>query len=218
MDEYRSQLQEIAIRIANGSGQLEIKDIVVIAYHLNFGDFNPEFLPKPELSDKSVKKSKYAGLNFVKALWGIDQDELVKLENTWLTEVKGSVGESDNDDKDVPTDLVTPQILTRVVSLAYFVHRLQTGELEMPVEESVYMVKEGVGAVNDFLVSPNRKGRLRKTMVTVNGKPINAYNFLVRNGVHAGAYSKFLPYPEVSLQYIFSLFHRDALRPEVYKK
>jgi hypothetical protein len=142
---------------------------------------------------------------------------LVRLETNWLQEVRNIVGESDNDDKDVPADLITPQVLTRVVSLTYFIYQIESGKVNMPIDDSVYIIKEAIQGLNIFLANPTLKGRLRKTKVIVNEEEINAYNFLVRSGVHAGGYGKFLPNPEKSLPFIFSHFCREAILPSAYK-
>lgn len=217
MNDIRKALQEMANRLATGAGGLSIKDVVGIASDINFADFKPEFLPPAILADNSVKKSKYAGLKYVEKLWGIDSDELVQLETGWLQYVRDKTGDSDNDEKDVPSDLVTPQILTRVVSFAYFIHRIQTDEFKMSIEESVKVVTEVLEGLNDFLANPVRKGRLRESKITVNGELVNTYNFLTRSGVHVGGYSKFLPYPEYALRFIFSHFCRDAILISAYK-
>ncbi len=207
----------MAVKIANGSGQLTISDLVTIADSIDFSSFSPDFLPPISLADNSVKKSKYAGLKYVAKLWGISSEELVRLETSWLAEVRNSVGASKDDEKDVPEDLITPQILTRVISVAYFIYKIQQGLITVSVDDSVYLVKEAVAGLNLFMENPVIKGRMRKTIVTVDGKSVNSYNFITASGVHAGGYGKFLPFPEKSLPFIFAHFQKDAILKDAYR-
>lgn len=219
MNAYQKKLKELGLQIADGTNSLTAKDVAEIAQALDFTSFKDDFLPKANLADKSPKNSKHYSMVYICQLFkGMTPEKLMKLETGWLKQAHKISGSSKNDEKDVPADLVTPQIISRIIALAYFLHNLEIGKIKVSKSAADWMVRKSLVGINVFLVNPTLKGDVRMTKVKVGKKWVNAYDFFMKNGVLVGYYGKFLPNPQVSLPYIFSLFHRDALRPEVYKK
>ncbi len=219
MNAYQKKFEGLGLQIAEGTNTLTAKDVAAIAEALDFSSFNPKYLPQANLADKSPKNSKHYSIVYICNLFkGMTPEKLMKLETGWLKQAHKISGSSNNDEKDVPADLVTPQIISRIIALAYFLHRLETGKIKVSKSAADWMVRKSLAGINVFLVNPTLKGEVRMTKVRVGKKWVNAYDFFMQNGVLVGYYGKFLPNPQVSLPYIFSLLHRDALRPEVYKK
>lgn len=217
MVQYPKRMKELARQIAQGQSQLTHNDLKEIATALDFSKFKKEFLPSAQLADKSPKKSKHYSIIYISRLWNITPEKLMKLETKWLKAARQISGSSKNDDKDVPDDLVTPQIVSRIIALAYFIYQVESGEMKMAKKVSQSIIRESLIGINVFLANPTLKGRVRMTKIRVGKKMVNAYDFLMSHGVLVGYYGKFLPNPTVSLPYIFSLFSRSKLREEVYK-
>ena len=210
-------MKVLAQMIAQGQSQLTHNNMKEIAGALDFSKFKKEFLPGAELADKSPKKSKHYSLVYISRLWDTTPEKLMKLETKWLKQAREISGSSKNDEKDVPDDLVTPQIISRIIALAYFIYQVDSGELKMSKSASDFIVRESLIGINVFLVNPTLKGRVRMTKIKVGRKWVNAHDYLMSRGVIVGYYGKFLPNPTVSLPYIFALLNRNKLREEVYK-
>ncbi len=209
----------LAEQIALGHEELSLNAMLTIVEDINFSAMRADYLPPANIADPSPLKSKQYGLEYVNKLWGFTTKEIMEMENEWLGSAHAEVGSSDRDGKDVPTDLIMPQILARLISLAYFIYKLdheKLGAIEPTLASEI--IRHPLKGLNDFLDNSIRKGGARMTLIEVDGKPVNLYNFYAQSGVHLGLYGKFLPYPTKSLPFIFSLLHRDAILNKAYSK
>lgn len=74
-------------------------------------------------------------------------------ENQWLKSAREEVGSSKDDEKEVPADLIAPQILARVVSLAYFAHIVEYGKDRFSHEDASFLVTEALKGLNIFIAN-----------------------------------------------------------------
>ena len=209
---------EVSSQIATGDYMLTVSDLKAISYLLNFGDIKPEFFPPASLGDTDAKARRRSIKSLAEKVWGLTESDLLALEFGWLKNIRKESGTSLKDDKEEFRDLVTPQILARIYATAFLFYSIESGELkDLDGGDALLVVNQAVYSLNLFLLNSTLKGWSRANKITVNGKEEIFYNFFVHHGLPVGGSGLFLPNPEVSLPYIFSLFHRGAIRPEVYK-
>lgn len=200
----------LAIRIAKGKTELNRYHLLIIVDQIDFKNMKPEFLPNSDLAVRNTKGQKRAGLKLVEDLWGLTSKDLMKLERGWLDGVRQRSGFKTKDDsKDDETELVTPQLLARIVAVAYvYYSETHSKDYQKLCDEARY-------SLNLFIANSCHKGRTRATILESNSA---IYNKLRDLGVIVGCSGMFLPDPETSLPHIFSLLMREKLRPEVYRE
>jgi len=214
-----SEWQELAQNIARGYTSIGRREMVQIMTWLNFDAMNSDFLPKGNLADRNTNSQKWAAVNYVVKLWDVSIESLAKIELGWVEDVIRRHGKSLDDEKKSPEELVTPQILARVIAVAHTYYLAQNGKLAVTDQATQYLCQSALNSLNVFVASSCLKGDTREVMVEVEpGVFIPAYNALRKHGVLIGASGKYLPDPVASLPLIFSMFHRDSLREVVYVK
>lgn len=209
---------DLGVLVAKGQAKIEQNDILAIATALDFSAIKSEYLPVGNLSNRKNKIQKQAGLNLASKLWGLADSDFMDMEKKWLAEARQRVGSTKDDDKVESDDLVTPQILTRIYTVAYLFHLASLhllGEDDYSVRE---LCDQALVGLNLFIANCCYKGYTRVQKLQIgSGKAIATYNLLRDFCIPVGVSGKFLPDPETSLPDIFLMFQREKLHPEVYR-
>ena len=215
-------LREIGLEIAMGNKDLTGENILLIKDQLDFSSMNLIYYPTKELARSVPSKRSVACLDLVTNLWPLTKDQLLTMEQGWLQSMRSKTGVSKDDDKESQLDLISPEILSRIVTLAYFAYTLEQTEVKYNLlyEDKLVLFSVALDGLNLFLKNAILKSNSRSSKTPDGGEKRGKiyYDILVESGIPVGCNGKFLPSPEESLPELFSLLHRDALRPEVYKK
>lgn len=209
---------DLAMAMASGDRSFTQDDMVSIASALDFSGMKSRYLPQKNLANAKLSIQKQACQDFVKKLWGLNQDKLIEMERSWLLEIRSETGVKKKNGKEDAEDLVSPQILARIVSVAYLHHLAEREGTPTDGLGTKILLDESLRSLNIFIANACLKGRMRSMRVAMKkGKPKIASVTMIKMGVPVGTPGLFLPNPSKSLVEIFSYLRREKIRPIVYK-
>lgn len=190
--------------IALGTGKLNISDLIAIYSNLRLDLIKPEYLPGKEVVVGSANSRKEYIFQLVQNLWGVSPQRWLEMENIWLQESRKISGSSETAGKDELNDVVSAELLARIIA---------TAKVVFENSSQTDLREEALTALNLTLSEVCTKGRTRLTFVGENSVYATLRNAGIMIGTGGG---KYLPYPEISLKYLFLMLRQDALCPDVY--
>jgi hypothetical protein len=196
---------EIGKPIARGEDGLEVSDLLSIYSRMDLKNFNPSYLPTGETVIGGAEKRKDAIFSLAQKIWGLTPEDWLKMEKDLLDESRKISGSTVTTGKDDITDVVSAEILIRIIAAA---------RLVAENTDDYRVVDEAVIGVNLVLAEACAKGRGR--MERKSGRSV--YAILRENGLMVGlGGGKFLPYPEKLLPILLSEFlSKDRVNKEAY--
>jgi len=201
---FKNYWTDIGENIANGD-QIDEGKLHTIYENLHLDKMNPDFLPGESTVVGSASDRKKAIFSLAEKLWGITPEGWLKAENGLLQEARKESGSTKTGGKDRFSDVISAEILIRIVAAAKLYYEDNSTGCEV--------ANEAVRAINVILSEACTKGRARMTMVGDQ----SVYSLLRQNGLMVGTGGgKYLPYPEKSLPKLLCLLHRDYINPEAY--
>jgi hypothetical protein len=216
---YFEYWQDLARRIAVGKGELSHSDIVAISEMIDFTNVNPSFLPGPDIASKSLKERKLAVARLARNLWGLEMAEWLEKEKDWLLSARIEAGNTRDDGKEDESDLVCPEILVRIYTVAYLFYLSKADLLGLNPEDSRTLRMQALHGLNLFIQNAVFKGYSRVNALNLkDASRTTLYTQLIGHGISVGCTGKFLPNPEISLPIIITLLHKESLCEEVYQK
>lgn len=186
------------------SGQMKKSDLDAIYDNLDLSNIKPEFLPNQHTVGGTPAERKESIFSTAQNLWGITPEEWLDCEKGWLQDARKISGSTKIDGKDKISDVVSPEILLRIVATAKLVHEYKYCP----------SIKDEAHKALDLILSEVcAKGRTRMAMVDDQ----SVYSILKQNGIMIGTGGgKYLPCPEKSLPYLLLLLHKEVIRPKAY--
>lgn len=190
--------------IAEGTGNLFLGDLIHIYKNLRLDLIKPEFLPNKDVVIGSPDRRKGFIFQLAESLWGVCPERWLELENAWLQEARKISGSSETSGKDKLDDVISAEILIRIVA---------TAKLVMENSFETDLRNEALNALNLSIAEACTKGRTRMKYFGKN----TVYTTLRNAGIMIGTGGgKYLPHPEISLKYLFLMLRRDVLCPDVF--
>lgn len=191
--------------VANG-GKLNRSDFHAIYDVLNIANFHPDCLPGEKIVKGSASERKDAIFELAQKIWGKTPGQWLNQEKKWLIEARKAIGSTDTGGKEKIYDVITAEILVRLVAVARYVTETDDGYPS---------IDEAIAAINTMLYETCAKGRTR--MMKVNGHAIHTE--LQNYGIMIGSGGcKYLPYPEKAMpELLLFLLDKNNVLPEVYK-
>jgi hypothetical protein len=186
-----------------GERQLTKSDLMAIYDNMDLGNIKPDFLPNELTVGGTASERKETIFSTAQNLWNITADDWLLMEMYKLSDARKESGSNETGGKDRTSDVVSAEILIRIVATA----KLAFDDVDGLV------TKEAIRALNLVLAEVCAKGRTRMEMVGNR----SVYSHLKKAGVMIGTGGgKYLPYPEKSLAMLFRLLRKDAIRHEAY--
>jgi len=201
---FKNYWTNVGENIAHGD-QIDEGKLHTIYENLHLDKMNPDFLPGEGTVVGSASDRKKAIFLLAEKLWGITPEGWLKAENGLLQEARKESGSTKTGGKDRFSDVISAEILIRIVAAAKLYYEDNNKDCEV--------ANEAVRAINVILSEACAKGRARMTMVGDR----SVYSTLRRGGLMIGTGGgKYLPYPEKALPELLLLLHKDYVRPEAY--
>lgn len=202
--DFKNHWTDIGEMIAQG-GLMGRGELYAIYDNIRLQNIDPQFLPGEDTVVGSASDRKKAIFLLAEKLWGITPEGWLKAENGLLQEARKESGSTKTGGKDRFSDVISAEILIRIVAAAKLYYEDNSTGCEV--------ANEAVRAINVILSEACTKGRARMTMVGDQ----SVYSLLRQNGLMVGTGGgKYLPYPEKSLPALLLLLHRANIRPEAY--
>ena len=190
--------------LARGELTLTKSDLLSIADSLEIENFLPQYLPGPSTISGTVTQRRNTIFTLAQALWGITPEAWLAKERSWLERARAKSGSTETAGKDNLDDVISAELLVRLVAAAGLVKRNLADTL---------LVEETLTAINLVLSEVCAKGRTRLEKDC--GQIV--YKILKDNGLMIGTGAgKYLPDPVENLFEIFSLLHATQINPAVY--
>ena len=190
--------------IARGDLSLTKSDLLSIAGSLEIENFLPQFLPGASTISGTVTQRRDTIFTLAQEIWGITPEGWLAKESAWLERARAKSGSAETGGKDKLEDVVSAELLVRLVAAAGLIKRNSADTL---------LVEETLTAINLTLSEVCAKGRTRLEKDC--GQTV--YKILKDNGLMIGTGAgKYLPDPVENLFEIFSLLHATQINPAVY--
>ena len=201
---FNKYWKEKGREIALGHCKLIKSDLIAIYSNLRLDLFRPSYLPGANTISGSASDRKNVIFALAWQLWKIPPDIWLHVERKWLTDARKESGSIETGGKDSLDDVVSAELLIRIIATAKLVHEYSTDNV---------LVDEAITALNLTLAEVCTKGRSR--MEFTNG--ISVYAVLKNFGIMIGTGGgKYLPYPEKSLPELLMLLDQNMITPGVY--
>jgi len=204
---------EYAQRLIAGTVQMNRGNYMAIACNLNAFSLRVACLPKASTILCSASDRKEVVFEICQSIWGITPEQWLQKENDWLALSRKELGLKETSGKDKVSDVVSSEILVRLVATSRYIAWVDIDNNMSPQEKEL-ATSQAVLATNLFLATAVAKGYARYLRLG----NVSVYKDLKDNGIVFGnSGSKYLPYPQESLPYLFSLLHLTRTLPGAYK-
>lgn len=201
-------LYEHVLAIARGQALLSLSDLQEVAHNLDVQHISFEFLPGVKTITGTVSARKEEIFRLAGLIWGFSPDQWLVLEAGWQQSARDLIRSSATGGKDNLDDVVSAELLLRVVAAASLVSAYG------PEDNADDLIAEVLTALNLAIVEAVQKGRTR--MMHRDGDSV--YGIMRKAGLMIGSGGgKYLPHPEASLPYLFSLLDRKVMNPAIYE-
>jgi hypothetical protein len=202
---FIKQWEEAGAFIARGN-PITSSDLYAVYDMMDIGNIRPEFLPGEKTVTGTASERKDEILRIARRLWSFSASDWLTMENTWLRKAREVTGSQETKGKDKTNDIVSAEILVRIVAAA---------KLVMEDKQDRYVTNEAIRAINLILQEVCAKGRTRMEMVDEK----SVYSILRNGGLAFGTGGgKYLPNPQVSLPRLLCFLHKDSVDPLAYIK
>jgi len=184
-------------------GAFHLSNLYSVYDNLELGNIKPSFLPNKHTVGGTAYERKESLFSTAQNLWNITPAEWLKKEKDWLQEARKVIGSTKIDGKDSFSDVVSIEILLRIIAAAKLVYEADCHEITVEV----------LRALNVTISEVCTKGRARMVMVGDQ----SVYSILKKGGLMIGTGAgKYLPYPEKALPELLLMLHKEFIRPEAY--
>jgi|GEM_PF-2430239 hypothetical protein len=209
-EEYWAQYAQ---QLIAGKVQMNRGTYQSVACNLNVLSLRAACLPKAATILGSASSRKEAVFEISEIIWGITPEQWLEKENAWLAQSRQENGLKETDGKDKVGDVISAEILVRLVATARYIAWVDIDN-NLTFAEKDLATSQAMLATNLLLSTAVAKGYSRHIRVG----DTSLYKDLRDNGVVFGnSGSKYLPHPQVSLPYLFSLLHVTRTIPLAYK-
>jgi len=195
---------DVGTLIANG-GKINRSNLLAVYDILDLGSFDPRFLPGENTITGSPLERRDVIFGLVESIWGLRHGDLLKMEKGWLDESRKITGSTEFKGKDKIDDIVSAEILIRLVAAARFVAE---------TDDRYPAIDEAIEAINIVLATVCSKGRTR--MMRENGQSV--YSQMKEYGLMIGTGAgKYLPYPSKALpELLLFMLDKKNINPDIY--
>lgn len=184
-------------------GIFHLSNLFKIYDNLELGHIKPEFLPNEYTVEGTASERKEAIFSTAQNLWNITPEDWLKKEKDWLQDARKVSGSTKIDGKDRINDIVSAEILLRIIAAAKLVYEADCHEI----------TAELLRSLNVTISEVCTKGRTR--MIMVGDRSV--YSILKKGGLMIGTGGgKYLPYPEKALPELLLMLHKESICPEAY--
>jgi hypothetical protein len=195
---------EVGVLVAHG-GKMNRSDLYAIYDVLGLGGFDLQYLPDGKTIAGNPVERKEAMFGLAEKIWGLTPGDWLAKEKAWLDESRLISGSLETSGKDKISDVISVEILLRIVAAARFVTETNDGYPG---------IDEAILALNTTLAEVCAKGRTRMMIIDGNSvySQLKSYGLMIGTGG-----GKYLPYPDKALpELLLLMLDRKRINPAVY--